>query len=83
MRENNIERLFRIIRESGHQAQDILTMNLDVMLAIPGITLANIRMIRKYQKAADNGELYGVQKTDEGYIIANQLIAKPTKEREE
>lgn len=83
MRENNCDRLFRIIREAGYTEQDILTMSLDEMLEIPGVTLANIRAIRRCQKAAENGELPGIQKTDEGYIVANRLIPKPTDDTEE
>ncbi len=51
------ERLFRIFTSAGYSAESILTVSVEELVEIPGITVPNIRMILYMQNKHRSGEL--------------------------
>mgnify|MGYP000850253800 FL=1 len=51
------ERLFRIIKCAGYSSEDVLTIPVEELVEIPGITVPNIRTILYLQNKYRSGEL--------------------------
>ena len=51
------ERLFRIIKCAGYSYEDVLTIPVEELVEIPGITVPNIRTILYLQNKYRSGEL--------------------------
>lgn len=51
------ERLFRIIKCAGYFSEDVLTIPVEELVEIPGITVPNIRIILYLQNKYRSGEL--------------------------
>ena len=57
IKEKMIFRILRLLSQNGYRDKEIFVLSLDEMLAIKGLTLANIRFIRHMQIKYENGEI--------------------------